>query len=165
VADRDPYAILGVAPVADGEEIVLACRSLARRYHPDVSSDPGAQDHMAAINGACAILRDPVKRAEWDREHRREAHGAGHTVWRRGPDGEGAAGPPPGPRMGTVLPFGRHIGWSIGEIARADPGYLVWLMDRREAAPYRAEIERVLGAMPNSPLRPPQTPPRQSRWG
>ena len=44
-----------------------------------------------------------------------------------GPNGQGGAGPPPGNPQGTVLDFGRHIGWSIGEISRVDPGYLEWL--------------------------------------
>jgi hypothetical protein len=81
----------------------------------------------------------------------------GSSVWRRGPDGEGAAGPPPGPRRGTVLPFGRHVGWSLGEIARVDPGYLEWLHARREGAPYRAEIEAFLAASRGpEPQRPAQ---------
>ena len=46
-----------------------------------------------------------------------------------------------------MLPFGRHIGWSLGEIARIDPGYLIWLQPRREAAPYREEIDRMLSGM------------------
>ena len=43
-----------------------------------------------------------------------------------------------------MLPFGRHIGWSIGEIARADPGYLEWLTQRPEGAPYLGEIDEAL---------------------
>ncbi len=46
-----------------------------------------------------------------------------------------------------MLPFGRHIGWSLGEIARVDPGYLVWLRDRHEGEPYRVEIAQVLRTM------------------
>jgi hypothetical protein len=45
-----------------------------------------------------------------------------------------------------VLGFGRHTGWSIGEIARVDPGYLVWLEDHREGRPYLDEIDRTLRA-------------------
>jgi curved DNA-binding protein CbpA len=59
-------------------------------------------------------------------------------------DGTGAAGRPPGRPSGSVLPFGRHIHWSIGEIARVDPGYLVWLEDRPEGRPYREEIDQLL---------------------
>jgi hypothetical protein len=87
----------------------------------------------------------------------------GRPQWRRGPGGEGAAGPPPGQPVGTVLPFGRHIGWSLGEVARVDPGYLTWLMHRAEGARYKAEIEQILrgeiptGSGPLSANRP--------RWG
>ena len=52
-----------------------------------------------------------------------------------------------------MLPFGRHIGWSIGEIARIDPGYLAWLQPRREGAPYREEIDRYLAAHARDPGR------------
>jgi curved DNA-binding protein CbpA len=64
--------------------------------------------------------------------------------WRPERDGTGGAGPPPGRPSGSVLPFGRHIGWSIGEIARADPGYLEWLTQRPEGAPYLGEIDEAL---------------------
>jgi curved DNA-binding protein CbpA len=73
-------------------------------------------------------------------------NGAHPTGWRKGPNGEGAAGPPPGPRSGSILAFGRHIGWSIGEIARYDPGYLEWLEQRPEGVRYREEIDRALRA-------------------
>ena len=59
-------------------------------------------------------------------------------------DGTGAAGRPPGRPSGSVLKFGRHIGWSLGEIARVDPGYLVWLEERPEGRPYAAEIDAML---------------------
>jgi hypothetical protein len=61
------------------------------------------------------------------------------------PDGTGAAGRPPGRPSGSVLDFGRHIGWSLGEIARVDAGYLVWLAERSEGARHRAEIDAILG--------------------
>jgi hypothetical protein len=64
--------------------------------------------------------------------------------WRNAPDGTGGAGEPPGRPSGTVLPFGRFIAWSIGEIARSDPGYLDWLDQRLEGAPYRDEIDATL---------------------
>jgi len=59
-------------------------------------------------------------------------------------DGTGGAGAPPGRPSGSVLDFGRHIGWSIGEIARVDPGYLEWLAGRREGARYVDEIDATL---------------------
>jgi curved DNA-binding protein CbpA len=69
------------------------------------------------------------------------------SAWQRGPNGEGAAGPPPGRPTGSVLQFGRHRGWSLGEIARVDPGYLQWLAARREGEPYHDEIEALLAAV------------------
>ena len=68
------------------------------------------------------------------------------AAWRRGPNGEGGAGPPPGNPSGTVLAFGRHIGWSLGEIARVDPGYLEWLDKQPQAARLHEEIDRTLRA-------------------
>ncbi len=74
------------------------------------------------------------------------ASDASHTPyqWPAERDGTGAAGRPPGRPLGTVLPFGRHLGWSLGEIARTDPGYLVWLEGRHEGKPYLEEIDSIL---------------------
>ena len=58
--------------------------------------------------------------------------------------GTGAAGLPPGRPSGSVLAFGRHLGWSLGEIARVDPGYLLWLESRPEGQPYGAELDAIL---------------------
>jgi curved DNA-binding protein CbpA len=69
------------------------------------------------------------------------------TGWRLGPDGIGAAGPPPGRPSGSILDFGRFIGWSLGEVARVDPGYLEWLEARRDGRPYLAEIDSILKAV------------------
>ena len=67
MAERDPYAVVGVPVHASTDAVAAACRDLARRHHPDVSTEPDAQAHMAAINEACSILRNPVRRAAWDR--------------------------------------------------------------------------------------------------
>jgi curved DNA-binding protein CbpA len=78
-------------------------------------------------------------------------------------DGTGAAGRPPGRPSGSVLRFGRHLGWSLGEIARVDPGYLVWLEDRPEGRPYLAEIDQILR---RSGFRTKDEPtPRKGRFG
>ena len=87
---------------------------------------------------------------------------ASAPTWRRGPNGEGGAGPPPGNPQGTVLNFGRHIGWSIGEIARVDPGYLEWLDKQPQGAQLHAEIDRFLRARG---LRMDKEPPNASGRG
>jgi len=62
----------------------------------------------------------------------------------RTPDGDGAAGPPPGHPSGTVLNFGRYSGWSLGEIARRDLEYLEWLDRMAIGRTYRDEIDGLL---------------------
>ncbi|PPT59130.1 cytochrome C biogenesis protein, partial [Xanthomonas arboricola] len=43
-----------------------AYRRLARKYHPDVSKEAGAEDKFKAINEAYEALRDPAKRKAYD---------------------------------------------------------------------------------------------------
>jgi curved DNA-binding protein CbpA len=62
------------------------------------------------------------------------------------PQGEGAAGPPPGNPSGSVLTFGRYAGWSLGEIARTDLEYLEWLDRSPIGRAYQAEIDVILRA-------------------
>ena len=83
--------------------------------------------------------------------------------WRRAPDGTGGAGEPPGRPSGTVLPFGRFIAWSIGEIARHDPGYLEWLDQRPDGAPYRDEIDATLKRI--GWRQTPASRDKPKRWG
>jgi hypothetical protein len=61
------YQILQVDPSADPEIIDAAYRRLAMRYHPDRGGGPEAQERMRQLNTARDILRDPRKRAAYDR--------------------------------------------------------------------------------------------------
>jgi curved DNA-binding protein len=67
VAYRDYYETLGLSRGASDEEIRQAYRKLARQYHPDVNKDPGAEDRFKEIAEAYEVLRDPEKRARYDR--------------------------------------------------------------------------------------------------
>ena len=63
---KDYYATLGVEPGAGDAEIKTAYRRLARKYHPDVSKEAGAEEKFKGINEAYEALRDPEKRAAYD---------------------------------------------------------------------------------------------------
>ena len=63
---KDYYQILGVEPDAGEAEIKTAYRRLARKYHPDVSKEAGAEEKFKAVNEAYEALRDPQKRAAYD---------------------------------------------------------------------------------------------------
>ena len=183
IASENAYSVLGVHQDADDADIASAYRALARVYHPDVAGD-GANARMSRINAAWDRLRTPRRRDAYDRElgifpvrraprktePKRSSRTAGldqpieatHAAVRhRKRDGTGGAGPPPGRPSGSVLQFGRHIGWSIGEVARVDPGYLEWLEAHREGASYLDEIDEALVKAGFRPTR--RRPTRQQQ--
>ena len=62
----DYYETLGVPREADTETIKSAFRQLAHRYHPDVSTEPDAEQRFREIAEAYGVLSDPAKRASYD---------------------------------------------------------------------------------------------------
>jgi curved DNA-binding protein len=63
---KDYYSVLGVEPGAGEGEIKTAYRRLARKYHPDVSKEAGAEEKFKSVNEAYEVLRDTEKRAAYD---------------------------------------------------------------------------------------------------
>lgn len=63
---KDYYKIMGVEADAPADEIKRAYRRLARKYHPDVSSEPDAENRFKEIGEAWEVLKDPEKRASYD---------------------------------------------------------------------------------------------------
>src|SRR5262249_1232264 len=100
---KDYYAALGVAKNASQEEIQRAYRKLARKYHPDINKTSGAEDKFKDIGEAYEVLKDPDKRAKYDR------YG---TAWKAAQQGGGA--PPPGYE---------HIWVDLGGSGGADEGF------------------------------------------
>ena len=65
---RDYYEVLGLTKGASQEEIKKAYRSLAKKYHPDVSTEPKdvAEAKFKEISEAYEVLSDPDKKARYD---------------------------------------------------------------------------------------------------
>ncbi|HEY8293456.1 MAG TPA: molecular chaperone DnaJ [Thermomicrobiales bacterium] len=64
---RDYYEVLAVERGANGDEIKRSYRRLARQYHPDVNSEPGAEERFKEVVEAYEVLSDDEKRAAYDR--------------------------------------------------------------------------------------------------
>lgn len=70
---KDYYEVMGVARDARQDEIKSAYRKLARKYHPDVSKEKSAEERFKEIGEAYEVLKDPEKRAAYDRLGRHQA--------------------------------------------------------------------------------------------
>jgi curved DNA-binding protein CbpA len=65
---RDPYVVLGVPRQASAAEIARAYRRAARTSHPDSGVD-GSAERFRLLSDAYDQLRDPRRRAMYDRSH------------------------------------------------------------------------------------------------
>jgi molecular chaperone DnaJ len=63
---EDYYETLGISRNADDAEIKKAYRSLARKFHPDICKDHGAEDKFKKINEAYSVLSDEQKKRQYD---------------------------------------------------------------------------------------------------
>lgn len=110
MSEQDYYQVLGVRPSATRDEIRRAYRRLARQVHPDTNpeweDDREANARMAVLNAAYAVLRDPARRTEYDRERRSHANERERRARAYGPPRAHrrprAASPKPHPRAEPV---------------------------------------------------------------
>ncbi len=68
----NPYSVLGVSPSATQAELAHAYRRHLRDHHPDLRSpdpDAASDEQLRRILQAYAVLRDPQRRAGYDRAH------------------------------------------------------------------------------------------------
>ena len=100
--DKDYYAILGIGRNSTEDQIGQAYRKLARKYHPDVSKEPNAEQQFKDLGEAYEVLKDPEKRALYDQY--------GH-MWRAVAEGRVA----PEPEGVRGVDFG-DIGVSPGDL-------------------------------------------------
>src|SRR4051812_50174392 len=113
----DHYKTLGVDKKASQEDIKKAYRKLARQYHPDTNSEPGAEERFKAISEAYDVVGDPEKRKKYDR---------GGSVFAGGnpfPTGGGAGGGATATDFGSVSGIlSRVFNSGGGGGARPQPG-------------------------------------------
>jgi molecular chaperone DnaJ len=82
MAKRDFYEVLGVSRTADEKELKAAYRKLAKQHHPDANSGSKTADQkFKEISEAYDVLKDPQKRAAYDR--------FGHQAFDGGMGGQG----------------------------------------------------------------------------
>jgi molecular chaperone DnaJ len=65
---KDYYALLRITRDASSEEVKRSYRTLALQYHPDKNDTPEAESQFKEITEAYAVLIDPDRRRQYDRE-------------------------------------------------------------------------------------------------
>jgi molecular chaperone DnaJ len=123
MAKRDYYDVLGVGRRADEKELKAAFRKLAKQHHPDANPESkAAEQKFKEINEAYDVLKDPQKRAAYDRFGHQAFEGGmggGH-----GPFGQGGFGPEFTSSMSDIFEdlFGEFMGGRRGGARRGGTG-------------------------------------------
>jgi len=117
---KDYYAALGVKTDATQDEIKRAFRKLARKYHPDINKDEGAEAKFKEVSEANEVLSDPEKRAAYDQLG--QEHHAGQEFrpppnWDTGFEFSGASARPGGNNGAAYSDFFEEL---FGQAHRAE---------------------------------------------
>lgn len=114
-AQQSFYERLGVGRDATADELQRAYRKLARKYHPDINKDPGAEEKFKQVSEAYDVLSDPDQRKRYDAfgdDFRRVPPDVDPETWARAQ----RAGASPGGRSGSAGPSA----WAGGEVDLED---------------------------------------------
>lgn len=120
MADKDFYQILGVPRDASQQDIQRAYRKLARQYHPDVNTDPAAEERFKDVSEAYDVLSDPQTRNRYDAfgpDFRQVPEDMDPATWRRAQAGARArerAGAGAGARGRQAGPGGPGFSYTAG---------------------------------------------------
>ncbi|AUI38847.1 Chaperone protein DnaJ [Candidatus Hodgkinia cicadicola] len=119
---KSPYDVLGINKSASAADIRLAFKQLALKHHPDRNpNDPEANKRFKEVNEAYTLLKDPKKRAQYDK------HGGG-AEFAKHPFEDFFGGRPFDTQFGT--PFGRKLNKARGRHIRLNCGlslYQLWV--------------------------------------
>ena len=69
---KDYYIVLGITPSADAKKIKKAYRTVAKKYHPDVSHSSESAERFQEIREAYETLSDEGARRKYDKELAKE---------------------------------------------------------------------------------------------
>jgi curved DNA-binding protein len=116
---KDYYKIMGVPRSASQDDIKRAFRRLARKFHPDVSKEPNAEERFKQVNEAYEVLGDTEKRSAYDALGKNWR--AGGANWQPGGRAAGAGGTRfgSGPGWERSFGFGRARPSGDGSSSRA----------------------------------------------
>lgn len=106
---KDYYKILGVPRDASPDAVQKAYKKLARKLHPDVNKEPGAEDRFKELGEAYEVLKDKEKRAKYDRFG---------TAWKQAQQRTGGA--PPG-WENVRVEYGPGFDFDFGGVGGDDP--------------------------------------------
>jgi hypothetical protein len=118
LAERSLYQVLNVAASAEPEVIEAAYRTLMKKYHPDRAGESALRSKASEINAAYSVLRDPHRRADYDRREtaRRQACAAGPPLPPWPPQA-----PPQPRRFSAAMWSGWAVALMIGGFAATMP--------------------------------------------
>ncbi|ANB13005.1 Mdj1p [Sugiyamaella lignohabitans] len=112
---KDPYTVLGVDRKASAKDIKKKYYELAKKYHPDVNKEDGADKKFQDIQSSYEILSDDSKRKQYDQ------FGAAAFEQGAGPGGPGQGGGFGG-SDGPFNPFGNFSGFQGFNFGGASSG-------------------------------------------